>query len=181
MKKVKKPFYKKWWFWIAALIVCISVLACGDAEDNNQNDSYDNTTVQKQESVGTEQVREGDKQDDSQEIEATIDENKVEQDVPTEYKSALKRAEIYSDYMDMSKAGIFKQLTSEYGDKFSEEAAQYAVDNLKADYKENALSKAKIYQSEMAMSPNAIYDQLTSQYGEQFTEEEAQYAIDNLE
>ena len=80
----------------------------------------------------------------------------------------------------MSKAAIHDQLTSEYGDQFSEEAADYAVENLEADYKYNALQSAKIYQDELAMSPNAIYDQLISDYGEQFTEEEAQYAIDNL-
>ena len=32
--------------------------------------------------------------------------------------------------MNMSKAGIYDQLTSEYGGQFTEEAAQYAIDNL---------------------------------------------------
>ncbi|MEG2195521.1 MAG: Ltp family lipoprotein, partial [Terrisporobacter sp.] len=108
-------------------------------------------------------------------------EKKVEDDVPTEYKSALKKAKIYSDTMSMSKAGLFEQLTSEYGEKFSKEAAQYALDNVEADWKQNALKKAKTYQDDMAMSPSAVYDQLVSEYGEQFTAEEAQYAVDNLE
>ena len=108
-------------------------------------------------------------------------EEKVEEDVPTEYKSALKQAKTYSDMMNMSKAGIYDQLTSEYGGQFTEEAAQYAIDNVEADWKENALKSAETYQETMAMSPAAIYDQLVSQYGGQFTEEEAQYAIDNLE
>ena len=43
----------------------------------------------------------------------------VDESIPTEYKSALKSAGNYSDMMHMSKIGIFKQLTSEYGDKFS--------------------------------------------------------------
>ena len=80
----------------------------------------------------------------------------------------------------MSKQGIYDQLTSEYGDKFSEEAAQYAVDNVKADWKQNALKKAETYQETMAMSPEAIRDQLTSEYGEKFTQEEADYAVENL-
>ena len=83
--------------------------------------------------------------------------------------------------MHMSKAGIYNQLTSEYGEQFPAEAAQYAIDNVDADWKENALKKAKTYQDSMAMSTSAIYDQLISEYGEQFTPEEAQYAIDNLE
>ena len=108
-------------------------------------------------------------------------EDKVEEKVPTEYKSALKKAKSYSDIMNMSKAGIYNQLTSEYGEKFSAEAAQYAIDNVEVDWKENALKKARSYQDIMSMSPSAIYDQLVSEYGEMFTAEEAQYAIDNLE
>lgn len=114
-------------------------------------------------------------QDDTEYIEDT------EENIPTEYKSALTKAKLYSDEMFMSKEAIYDQLTSEYGEKFTKEAAQYAVDNLDANFKENALEKAKTYQDEMSMSPSAIYDQLTSKYGEKFTKEEAQYAIDNLE
>ncbi|RBP98672.1 hypothetical protein CRD60_01085 [Bifidobacterium aemilianum] len=102
------------------------------------------------------------------------------QSVPVDYQSALSKAQSYSTMMHMSKAGIYDQLTSEYGEKFSPEAAQYAVDNIKADYNANALAKAKTYQQSMNMSPEAIRDQLTSEYGEKFTPEEAQYAIDNL-
>jgi hypothetical protein len=100
--------------------------------------------------------------------------------VPIEYKTALIKAKSYSDVMHMSKAGIYDQLTSEYGEKYSAEAAQYAVDNLQADWNANALAKAKSYQENMAMSPEAIRDQLTSQYGEKFTPEEADYAIQHL-
>ena len=115
---------------------------------------------------------------ESQEIDVV--EKEVE-DIPTEYKSALKKAKTYSDIMNMSKAGLYNQLTSEYGEKFTAEAAQYAIDNVDADWKENALKKAKTYQESMAMSPSAIYDQLVSEHGEKFTAEEAQYAVDNLE
>lgn len=72
-------------------------------------------------------------------------------------------------------------MTSEHGERFTDEEAQYAVDHLKTDYKRNALEKAKSYQESMSMSTDGIKDQLTSEHGEQFTEEEAQYAIDNLE
>ena len=98
-----------------------------------------------------------------------------------EYQNALRKAETYSKMMHMSKKAIYEQLTSEYGEKFPADAAQYAIDNLKADYKANALEKAKTYQKTMSMSKSAIYDQLVSEYGEKFTAEEAQYAIDNLE
>ncbi|MDH6674664.1 hypothetical protein M2277_005361 [Paenibacillus sp. LBL] len=103
------------------------------------------------------------------------------EDVPREHKSALKKAEQYAEVMSMSKAGIYDQLTSEYGENFPKEAAQYAIDNIVFDWKENALKKAKQYAESMNMSDDAIYDQLISEYGEKFTKEEAQYAIDNLE
>ena len=103
-----------------------------------------------------------------------------EDNIPTEYKSALNKAGTYSEMMHMSKVGIYDQLTSEYGDKFSAEAAQYAVDNVEADWNANALASAKNYSDTMHMSKAGIYDQLTSEYGEKFTPEEAAYAIQNL-
>ncbi|PAE81090.1 immunity protein, partial [Shouchella clausii] len=79
------------------------------------------------------------------------------------------------------KQGIYDQLISENGEKFTADEAQYAIDNLKADFNKNALEKAKIYQDTMDMSPDAIKDQLTSEHGEKFTQEEADYAIENLD
>ncbi|KQM26204.1 hypothetical protein ASL10_10110 [Frigoribacterium sp. Leaf8] len=100
--------------------------------------------------------------------------------VPVEYASALIQAESYSSMLNMSKAGIYDQLVSEYGGQFTPEAAQYAIDTIQADWNANALAKAKSYQETMAMSPEAIRDQLTSEYGEKFTPEEADYAVQNL-
>lgn len=100
--------------------------------------------------------------------------------VSAEYKSALKAAQRYNDTFHMSKAGLYDQLTSEYGSQFTEDAAQYAIDNLDADWNANALATAKYYQENMAMSTAAIYDQLVSEYGDKFTADEAQYAIDHL-
>jgi hypothetical protein len=97
-----------------------------------------------------------------------------------EYQNALKKAESYSKLMHMSKQKIYDQLTSEYGEKFPADAAQYAIDNLNVDYKANALEKADSYSKTMHMSKQKIFDQLTSEYGEKFTAEEAQYAVDNL-
>ncbi|MBC1316644.1 Ltp family lipoprotein [Listeria booriae] len=97
-----------------------------------------------------------------------------------EGESALIKAEAYGTTMNMSKAGIYDQLTSEYGEKFSKEAAQYAIDNIDIDYNANALAKAKDYQDMMSMAPEAIRDQLTSEHGEKFTQAEADYAIQHL-
>lgn len=108
-------------------------------------------------------------------------EQEAAQDVPADYTSALNQARSYSDTLNMSKQGIYDQLTSEYGGQFSPEAAQYAIDNVQADWNANALAKAGDYSDTMHMSKQGIYDQLVSEYGEKFTPEEAQYAVDSLQ
>lgn len=101
-------------------------------------------------------------------------------DVPTEWRNALRQAGTYSDTMHMSKQGVYDQLVSEYGGQFPADAAQYAIDNVEADWNANALAKAKTYQETMGMSTAAIRDQLVSEHGEKFTPEQADYAIANL-
>lgn len=168
--KNKKPIYKKVWFWA---IVVIIIGAIGSASQNNSKSGAGNEK----------QISQNKKNEENAQVKEKAKDVPVKEkvkDVPAEYKSALAKAKIYSDTMSMSKAGVYDQLTSEYGEKFKAEAAQYAIDNIKADWKKNALNKAKTYQKDMAMSPSAIYDQLISEYGEKFTAEEAQYAIDNL-
>lgn len=100
--------------------------------------------------------------------------------IPREYISALIKGQEYANSMYMSKKAVYNQLTSDYGEKFSSDAANYAIANIKANWNKNALHKAKEYQEEQNMSPDAIYDQLTSDYGEQFTPDEANYAIQHL-
>lgn len=116
----------------------------------------------------------------SSETEETDTKQAQETNIPTEYKSALNKATTYANMMHMSKKGVYNQLTSDYGEKFSAEAAQYAIDNVKTDWNSNALAKAKSYQKDQNMSPARIRDQLISEYGEKFTEAEADYALQNL-
>ena len=167
--KNKKPIYKRVWFWIIAIIIVIGATGGSGTDDSKEINSGNIESEQEVSQNNSENTTAENKS-----------ENKVEDNIPTEYKSALRKAKSYADTMNMSKAGIYDQLTSEYGEKFTVEAAQYAIDNITVDWRENALKKAKLYQETMSMSPAAIYDQLTSEYGEKFTAEEAQYAIDNL-
>ena len=166
--KNKKPIYKRPWFIVIAFFIIIG--AIGSAGDDETNSVNNETAVQSNEITQNSNVEE-----------SVSTQEKVEDNIPTEYKTALRKAKTYSDNMNMSKVGIYEQLTSEYGEKYKAEAAQYAIDNLQVDWKENALKKAKTYSSTMNMSKAGVYDQLISEYGEKFTEEEAQYAIDNLQ
>jgi len=177
-EKQKKSIFKRWWFWVIVIIIIIGALS-------NSGDKPDEVTQKPMEQTNTtEEVSQQKPVEQANTTQKTVQEShKQEQskeNIPKEYQSALKKAEIYANQMHMSKAALFDQLVSEYGEKFSEEAAKYAIENVKADWKENALKKAIIYQEQMSMSPSAIYDQLISEYGEKFTKEEAQYAIDNL-
>ena len=78
-------------------------------------------------------------------------------------KAALNKAKIYSDTMHMSKQGIYDQLTSDAGEKFKEKDANYAIEHLKANYKENAKKKAKDYVEQQNMSKDAEKGTIVSQ------------------
>lgn len=121
--------------------------------------------------------------DDSYSDEDSSDEDSSDssEKVSSEYKAALRSAKDYSDTMHMSKSGLYDQLTSDAGEGFPADAAQYAIDNVKADWNKNALETAKTYRDDMSMSDNDIYDQLTSTDGEGFTSDQANYAIQNLD
>lgn len=229
-QKVKKPFYKKWWFWVIVGILAIGLIgSLGSNDDTPVDANIDSPVIQDDEQPATTTKAESKavvtvadfSLMSKDEIEAWASENQVNckfsedySDTVTEgavisqnkaadstvkegetikiviskgkkpsieYQNALKKAESYSTLMHMSKKAIYDQLTSEYGEQFPADAAQYAIEHLDADYKANALEKAKTYQQYMSMSKNAIYDQLISEYGEKFTAEEAQYAIDHLD
>lgn len=150
---------------ITAILVIIAIAIFANAFENspkNNPDTISNSSQQQAVSSPSEA------------------EQTAEPKVPAEYRSALNKAKSYSSTMHMSKAGLYDQLTSEYGEQFTPEAAQYAIDNIQADWNANALAKAKSYQETMNMSPAAIHDQLTSEYGEKFTKSEADYAIKHL-
>lgn len=151
-------------------IIVIGLLGSG-ASDKSPSANSENASPTAEQATATESAK--------PQVEATTVTEK-QPSVPTEYKSALSKATSYANTMHMSKQGVYDQLVSAYGEKFSAEAAQYAIDNVKADWNANALAKAKSYQDTMNMSPAAIHDQLTSSYGEKFTAAEADYAIAHL-
>lgn len=180
ISKIKKNMkIKKWGIGLSicllVFIICISIPSDPNDTKNTQAVNTSNTA-----SSNISNAKDTSKSDDSKDT--TKDTTKDAKDsIPKEYQSALKKADTYANQMNLSKKGLYQQLTSDHGEKFPEEAAQYAIDNVKADWKKNALAKAKTYQDQMSMSKSAIHDQLVSDYGEKFTEEEAQYAINNLE
>ena len=141
----KKPFYLRWWFITLVILVllggCASMMGGGSSKSTSASSSSaaaDSSSVTNENSQGT-----GTESSTVAGAESNAKQN--DNSVPSEYKSALKKAESYSRTMHMSKQRIYDQLTSEF-EKFTPEAAQYAVDNMKADWNANALESAKSYQ-----------------------------------
>lgn len=168
----KKPLYKKLWFWIVVVFAVFIVggVFGGDSDDTSSGSSSSSKTEQTSKSSSS----------STSEKSSSTSESSSSESVSAEFRSALRAAQTYSDTMHMSKKGLYDQLTSEDGEKFPADAAQYAVDHVKADWNKNALETAKTYQEEMDMSTEAIRDQLASADGEQFTQEEADYAVQHL-
>lgn len=140
-------------------------------EDATENENSEATASEKSEVAEEASTAEKAQENESEE----------RQEVPREYKNALRSAQTYTTMSGFSYDGLYEQLTSEYGEGYPAEAAQYALDNLDVDWNEQALKSAKNYQEIMPMSDSQLFDQLTSEYGEKFTPEQAQYAIDHLD
>ena len=94
--------------------------------------------------------------------------------VSREFKNALEKAESYLNYSAFSKEELKGQLIF---NKFPEDAAQYAVDNVVTDWNEQALKKANSYLNNSAFSKEELKGQLIFN---KFPEDAAQYAVDNV-
>ena len=114
------------------------------------------------------------------EVSAPEPAEEAEPDVPREYQNALKSAQSYVDLMPFSYQGLYDQLTSEYADKYTPEAAQYAVDNVDADWNAEAVEAAESYLDTMPFSREELISQLSSEYADKFTVEQAQAAVNQV-
>lgn len=178
VKKKRNPFLLGC---LGLLLLFVLLGACGSMFGLNDTDKKEDATTEEKttEEKATNEAKTEEKTE-TEEVATEAPTTEEKKDEATrEQKAALGKAKTYSDMMHLSKQGIINQLTSEI-EGFSPEDAQYAVDNLKADYKQNALKKAEDYAKTQNMSNDAIFNQLTSDI-EGFTAEEAQYAVDNLE
>ncbi|MFB9956006.1 Ltp family lipoprotein [Cellulomonas denverensis] len=96
-------------------------------------------------------------------------------------QNAYRSAVSYLDFSAFSRAGLIRQLTSEYGEGYPPEDAEFAVARLEAeggvDWNAEAAEAAASYLEYSAFSRQGLLDQLTSEYGEQFTPEQAEYGV----
>ena len=169
--KNKKPIYMVYGLWAIVFIIAIGTGGSDSDTDNSKETNSGNV----------ESVQEVSQSNSENAIAENESKDKVEDNVPEEYKSALEKAKSFTDEMNLSKVRLYEMLTSTsdyYDTHFTAEAAQYAVDNVGVDWKESALKRAKLYRKAVSLSTEGIYDELTAM---EYTEEEISYAIDNLD
>ncbi|MDE5412412.1 Ltp family lipoprotein [Alkalihalobacterium chitinilyticum] len=164
---------------LMALLIAV-MTACGEAEDQVPAETEEAEELEIDTETTDEEVEVTDEVEEAKEVDEVEPAEQEAADVPREYRNALRAAENYISFMPFSEKGLFQQLSSEYGDQYPEDAAQYAIENIEVDYNEQALKAAINYLDIMPMSDQELFDQLTSEYGDQYTNEQAQYAIDNL-
>lgn len=91
--------------------------------------------------------------------------------------NALRSAQQYLSFTAFSRSGLIRQLTSEYGEGYSAEDAEFAVASLeqtgKVDWNAEAAQAAKSYLDMTSFSRDGLFEQLTSEYGEGFTADQA--------
>ena len=97
-----------------------------------------------------------------------------EQRKATEYDNVVKTARNYLNFMSFSRKGLIEQLVYE---GYSTESAEYAVDNIGADWNEQCAKKAKDYLEFMSFSREGLYEQLAY---EGFTDEQIQYGLSQV-
>lgn len=148
-----------------------------NAEESSSETEFESVKSEPAQSESSESVEPSvEKVESSESSESTepSEEEITDSEVPREHENALNNAYDYLDYTSFSKSGLYEQLIYE---GYPEEAAQYAIDNVNADWNENALQNAIDYLDYTSFSDQGLYDQLIY---EGYTSEQAQYAIDNL-
>lgn len=94
---------------------------------------------------------------------------------------ALIYAEERLETQHFSESELLEDLTSEYGEVYSQNAAEYAVENVDVDWNEEALEAAESYVEHSHFSYDGLHHQLTAESADNYTDEQARYAVDNVD
>jgi hypothetical protein len=175
LNKVKKPFYKKWWVWVLAVMI-ISGLADWDSEETATTESEPAPTEQvettTEETVTEPEVKEEPKEEVKEE--PAKEEEPAEPEMSVSQIGAIQKAEGYISMGGFSKTGLIKQLEFE---GFSNEEATFATENIDVDWKEQAKIKAQGYVDMGGFNRQSLLEQLKF---EGFTSDEATHGVNEV-
>lgn len=160
--KKKRGGCMKWVLIIVGALIAIAVIASIAGGGDTENDSAPATTTGEAAPPATDAQAEAP-------AEPAPEPEPAEPDVPREFDNALRSAKNYLNVSAFSQQGLADQLAFE---NYSPEAAQYAVENVDADWNEQAAKKAEEYMQLTPMSRQGLVDQLQF---EKFTPEQAEY------
>ena len=172
---------------IAAILVVMLLFGCmggGGKDNSNSADSTKTNETTAQESATEESKAEP--EEATTEEPAEKDEADAQDDDyaswTSEQKHAYNACLSYLEYTAFSKQGLIDQLSSEYGEGYPLEVAEFAVNKIEergeVDWVEQAKRSAQNYLDFSDFSKQGLIDQLSSEYGEQFTIEQATEAVE---
>ena len=150
-----------------------------DKQPAKQEQQVDQTEPEKEDTQDVEEKQEEEKEPVKQE------EKKDEMDSWTmEQQNCYKSAKNYISFMPFSRNGLIKQLSSDAGDKYPQDVAEFAVSKLEergeVDWDEQCEKAAKSYLDMMAFSKEELIQQLSSDAGDQYTREQAERAVNKV-
>ena len=157
---------KKYLALLVTIIMAFALVACGDTSDTTtSNTETDQTEVQ-------------------EEVEEEPEVKDPTADMTAEQKNAYKAAKNYLEFSGFSKQGLIDQLSSEYGDNYPVDVAEFAVnaleENGEVDWVEECKESAQSYLDFSSFSKEGLIEQLTSEYGDKYTQEEAEAAVEEV-
>lgn len=132
---------------------------------------YDSAKTSKDEGVAKLQAEEEAKKAAEEEAKRQEEEEQRKQ---LEYGNAIDCAQDYVDLMAFSRQRLISQLEYE---GYSNEAAIYAVDNIRVDWNSECAECVQDYLNFMSFSRQGLYDQLAY---EGFTDEQIQYGLNQV-
>ena len=161
--KKKRGGCLKWGAIIVGIFILVAILVTAiNGSDGEEGTTADTTTTQAPAPASESPAEEAPEPEPA------------EPEVPREFQNALRAAERYLSVSAFSQQGLAEQLQFE---DYSLEAAQYAAENVGADWNEQAVRKAEQYMDVSPMSRQGLVDQLMF---EKFTPEQAEYGASQV-
>lgn len=176
--KVKKPIYKRIWFWILIVVVVIGINGAMNGNSDDKNSSSTSTSSEQK----TTESKTKTSTPKKEEPKVLTGEEKALDGLKGNALAQTKTAISYLNTAHLSKQGLYDQLTSEYGSQMTPEEANAAIARIDplVNWNNLAVLSAQSYRDTGNLTGQALLDQLTSEYGSKFPADQAQYGVDHV-